>query len=206
MPIVYILLLLVVLTVVLLSAVPIRFQLKADYTRQHRHVELHLILLYGLIRFTYRYLPGAEKTKKVLSPGPPFTVADFTTRVREFGLGVALLSLFVPPDYTRWVASFSMTRSQTRCVTLDWVTRLGVGDAALTAVSTGVAYSLIGVVLAYIQSNVDFARCRRRITVLPSYGEACLETSVNCILDLKVGNIIFAGFRNYLLHLLRRKE
>ena len=133
-------------------------------------------------------------------------LSEFWDRVRDYGLGIALLSLFIRNEYIHWVASFSAAHSQTKCLHLRWITVLGLDDAAITAVATGASYALTGMALGYLQQYIDFSRCKKhQLSILPSYDQPKLETDFFCILELKIGHIIAAGFRNYLRHFLRKE-
>lgn len=218
MPLAFILLALTAL----LYFVPVRFRVTAFVGDKGQRLVLEMMLLYGLIRFKHRFASGSEaadgvpeaastpRPKQVRprrSALPPPTLSELWKKVGEYGLGITLLSLFIKDAYLDWVAHFSADRSTTRCLSLQWSTRLGLDDAAATAIATGLTYAAIGTGLGVVQEYVDFSRCRvRQISVIPSFSEAALETSLHCILDLKVGHIIVAGCQNYLLHLFRRKE
>lgn len=205
----------------LLYFVPIRFRVNAFIGTQLQQMELDLLILYGLFRFSHHYRstdngespeepakpehPSGNRKKGRFVPPPPLT--ELWKRTAEYGLGVALLSLFVKQPIVSWVESFAASKTHTRCRRLDWIACLGFDDAARTALAAGAAHAAMGTGIGFIQQYVDFGRCRPcHIEVIPSFSEPRLETSLYCILDMKVGHIIAVGCQNYLLHLLKRKE
>lgn len=208
--------------VVVLYFAPLRFKINAYAGDKGSRFALEMLVLYGLLRFKHYFASdddseappqevasdkGRKRSNRPKRAFKPPTLGELWRKVSEYGLGVAMLSLFVRDSYMAWVSSFSASRTSTRCLRLQWITRLGLDDAAATAVATGLAYAVIGTGLGLVQKYVDFSRCRvTQISVIPSFSEAGLETSLSCILDLKVGHIIAAGCQNYLLHLFRRKE
>lgn len=224
------LILILLLSLVLLYFIPVRFQVKALLSPALQIIRLDLKLFYGLFSFTHQYNSDDQKPKDGDDSGydqkpkdgedsrgnnasadngkvrglPPLT--EFWHRIQDYGLGVALLSLFIKNEAIHWVASFSATHSQTKCIHLRWVTVMGLEDAATTAVATGASYALTGLALGHLQKYIDFRKCKRRqISILPSYEQPKLETDFFCILELKIGHIIAAGFRNYLRHFLRKE-
>lgn len=220
-------------SVVLLYFIPVRFQVKALLSPALQIIQLDLKLLYGLFSFTHKYNSddnqnyskdrkynsdvrtsndksrgekngGSDDPQHRKSDLPQ--LSDFWDRVKDYGLGIALLSLFIKNKYIHWVASFSAAHSQTKCLHLRWVTVLGLEDAAITAVATGASYALSGLALGYLQQYINFGKCKKhQISILPSYDQPKLETDFYCILELKIGHIIAAGFRNYLRHFLRKE-
>jgi hypothetical protein len=211
------LILILLLSLVLLYFIPVRFQVKALLSPALQFVRLDLKLLFGLFSYTHKYNSANQKPKsedqkpeddqepkRRKNDLPP--LLEFWPRVQDYGLGIALLSLFVRNESIHWVASFSAKHSQTKCIHLRWVSVMGLEDAAFTAVATGASYALTGLAFGYLQQYIDFSKCKRRqISILPSYDQPKLETDFFCILELKIGHIIAAGFRNYLRHFLRKE-
>lgn len=205
---------------ILLYFIPVRFQVNALLSPALQTVRLDLKLFYGLFSFTHQYNSEDQKLKDDTSEDKREEkekdaqhrksylpqLSEFWDRAKDYGLGIALLSLFINNKYVHWVASFSATHSQTKCLNFRWITVLGLGDAAATAVATGASYAVTGLALGYLQQYIDFSKCKKhQLSILPSYDQAKLETDFFCILELKIGHIIAAGFRNYLRHFLRKE-
>ncbi|SCY99123.1 DUF2953 domain-containing protein [Alkaliphilus peptidifermentans] len=74
-----------------------------------------------------------------------------------------------------------------------WVTEVGVEDAAITAIATGTLWMLKSNIFNLINRKVSLEDFN--INVLPVYGIDKFETSLDCIIRLKIGYIIIAGIK-----------
>jgi hypothetical protein len=92
-------------------------------------------------------------------------------------------------QFSKWVKSLL---SHIKCNKLRWDTRIGVGDAAQTAVATGVIWglkaSLIGYICQYIRLETN-----PRIYVSPQFNDTHFSTEALCIANIRTGYAISAG-------------
>lgn len=65
---------------------------------------------------------------------------------------------------------------------------LGLDDAALTAVSTGVFYSVISCVYSFFSNYISFKNVN--FNIVPDFSQVCFGFDFKCIIDVKVVNII----------------
>lgn len=84
------------------------------------------------------------------------------------------------------------TLSRVTCTDFRWTTHLGVGDAANTAVTTGIAWGIKTSFLRYLIRFVGFAK-RPDVSVVPQYNRTQFSTEVLCILKIRLGYAILAG-------------
>lgn len=77
-----------------------------------------------------------------------------------------------------------------------WVTRVGTGDPAFTAVAVGLFWGLVGTLMARVSRQVDLPSHGTVIKVLPAYNQPVFETEIKCILSQRVGYIIHAALEN----------
>nr|WP_275983789.1 DUF2953 domain-containing protein [Paenibacillus hamazuiensis] len=79
-----------------------------------------------------------------------------------------------------------------KCTKLRWETRLGVGDAADTAVTTGVVWglksSLLGFVFQYLQ-----LRTKPQIAVIPQFNETHFSTNALWVAKIRMWHAACAG-------------
>lgn len=83
--------------------------------------------------------------------------------------------------------------SKTKIEYIKWHTEIGFNNAALTAIVSGIIYAIKGNIITYLSSflnhdNID-------INVKTSYNKEIFETDLNCIIRIKIANIIIAGIR-----------
>lgn len=93
--------------------------------------------------------------------------------------------------------------SRTVCTELSWVTRIGLGDAADTAVTTGVVWGIKTSILSYL---LRFVRLESRpsLSVQPQFNRMQFSTEAVCKLKLKALFAVYAAFR-LLVQILRVK-
>lgn len=121
----------------------------------------------------------------------------FRKRLVQYGLGVSLLSLFLPKRYLSYIHVVEEMENRGRFTRFEWQTKVGSTDAAWTAWETGAIWGIKGEITGFLQNQYRF-QCIPALKVIPSFGEAVLDTSIDCIFELKVGHIITAGFREWL--------
>ncbi|MEW9699043.1 DUF2953 domain-containing protein [Paenibacillus sp. SI8] len=103
----------------------------------------------------------------------------------------AQLILVKTLDFYDWM---KQTLARVECTELKWVTRVGVGDAPETAITTGAIWgiksSLIGFGIRFVKLKV-----KPRIDVIPQYNQPQFTTEFRLTGRIRVGFIVFAGVR-----------
>ena len=79
---------------------------------------------------------------------------------------------------------------------LHWQVTIGLGDAALTAIASGVLCGINGFGSSLLQSRWEMKREGIHWQVVPSYTDRRLDVEIDCILKLNVGHIMIAGAVN----------
>ncbi len=91
--------------------------------------------------------------------------------------------------FTQWL---TQTMCHLKCTKLQWKTNLGTGDAAETAVTTGLVWglksSLISVALKYMCFDV-----KPMLAVNPEYNKAHFSTELVCVVKMKLGIAMLSG-------------
>ncbi|WP_181592638.1 DUF2953 domain-containing protein [Paenibacillus sp. YN15] len=69
------------------------------------------------------------------------------------------------------------TMSKVTCTQLHWTTRIGLGDAPETAITTGIVWTLKSSLLTFLFTHIK--RCGNpKIQVIPDYGQAVFTTEL----------------------------
>lgn len=98
-------------------------------------------------------------------------------------------------DMKQWAKD---TMAHMCCTDLKWVTKVGVGDAPETAITTGLVWTVKSSILAYMFQFMH-RDVRPELRVIPMYNQTFFSTEISCIAQIRLGQAIFAG-----LHLLVR--
>ncbi|MCR2821873.1 DUF2953 domain-containing protein [Lederbergia panacisoli] len=79
---------------------------------------------------------------------------------------------------------------------LEWHSTIGTGDAASSATVAGAVWAIKGTVLSYVRSFLTLKK-RPIISVVPNFQGFSAQTSMQCMVDLKTGEAILAGYNLY---------
>lgn len=80
----------------------------------------------------------------------------------------------------------------------------GLGDAAATAIGTGLLYTVTGIFIGFLSDYFRLSKVKTKIN--PNYKTAVIQLYAQCILNLNIVNIISAAMRLLKLYLNKRKE
>ncbi|NMB12164.1 MAG: DUF2953 domain-containing protein [Firmicutes bacterium] len=81
---------------------------------------------------------------------------------------------------------------------LHWYTRIGLGDAAATAVAVGALSGLKAAGFSWLQQRVHLDSNKIRWQVSPNYSARQVDMAIDCILRVNAGHIIITGVTNFL--------
>ncbi|NMB45543.1 MAG: DUF2953 domain-containing protein [Firmicutes bacterium] len=84
------------------------------------------------------------------------------------------------------------------CEVLHWYTRIGLGDAAATAIAVGTLSGLKAVGLSWFQQRVHIESNQLHWQVIPNYSQRQVDIVLDCILRVNAGHIIITGAMNLL--------
>jgi len=82
-----------------------------------------------------------------------------------------------------------------RCTKLRCVFAVGLKDAAHTGLAVGAAWSMLGYYLGKLHNNITFQVSSPQVAVNPSFRQPKFEVDIDCIFKVRIGHIIFAGFK-----------
>ncbi|MCY0901591.1 MAG: DUF2953 domain-containing protein [Firmicutes bacterium] len=172
---------------------PIRVTLMAGL----RETDLSVTLSIRYLRFFhYDFAPVARRRKEPV-PSQPHTASgehDATTILETWSGSLRLV-----PEVADRLRSF-------RVCDFQWGSRIGAGDAALTAITAGSLWSIKGGVVGVMSNYLTLVRAPN-LNVEPCFSAAVFESDVLCIVESPLGQAIMASLRLYrLLHGRRERD
>ena len=200
----------------LLTHVKIIIEYKKSEQNDHIHLELKFLFDLLALKFDIpvlkmtSFLEGAQVKMQASPAGPAENDAEpaqsrgglFLTP-RKVKKGLELINrIKLRAHDVQEVAKFTL--SKLKCEKFEWHTRVGVGDAASTAMVTGLFWgvktTLFGAFAHYIA-----LRTTPRINVVPAYYSTEVDTRFLCIFRYRIGNSIIAVVR-ILFKLIKGRE
>ncbi|MCL6590841.1 MAG: DUF2953 domain-containing protein [Firmicutes bacterium] len=138
--------------------------------------------------------PGRQREQKTV---PAFwenieRIQQFLGRYRELGLGVTLLSYFLPARYHHWLLVSSELEKKGFFQKFYWSTQFGTGNPVSTALGYGVLWGLKAGISGYLHRKIKF-KTPPRLSVVPDFITAKWDTVFDCIFRIKLGYIIIAA-------------
>lgn len=158
-------------------------QIEASLKRKQNDdtVRIRVTALFGLVRRqkVMRVLPMGD------GAGPVKPFLAFTKTIRKLG---------------PWVTE---TALRVRCEEFVWVTRIGLGDAASSAIAAGAVWSvkspLVGVFARLVRMQA-----MPRLAVLPLFNETRFETDLHGRFSIRTASALAAVFR-LVVHIVRSR-
>lgn len=135
------------------------------------------------------------KMQEKISPFPEDSrsLREFLQRYQHYGLGITLLSYFLPARYQHWLLVVEDLEKRGRFTKFRWYTRFGSGEAASTALLYGFLWGFKTTLLGLVSRTIRFV-CRPEIRIIPDYQSTRLDMLFDCIFEVKLGYIIIAAF------------
>jgi hypothetical protein len=128
---------------------------------------------------------------------------EFLDRYRHFGMGMTLLSYFLPASYHRWLLVAENLERRGEFRKLTWLSQVGTGDPALTAVSIGMVWGVKTILIDYLCNRYEFAE-PPEIKVSGNFQSVGWGTVFSCIFRVKLGYIMIAALMVKLRHAWRK--
>lgn len=95
----------------------------------------------------------------------------------------------------RVIGAFKELLRRSVCTRLLWETGFGAKDYAATGVTAGLLWAGKGLLLGFLSRNLRIDPAGVRIVVVPRFGSACYESTLDCILETSLGHIILVVFK-----------
>lgn len=177
----------------------VKFQRKGQDDR----IDFDISAIYGLIRHRMDIpfidvsdpISGAqihmeqinEKKHKVTSEKD--NRVDAKTLMQKLEQANRLLQHFF--GFSSWAIQ---TLSGVTCIKLQWSSKIGLSDAALTGISIGAAWSLKSFVVGWLTHMMEF-QVEPKLSIEASFHQSCFSTSGICIVKIRVWRAVFAMIR-----------
>lgn len=118
---------------------------------------------------------------------------EFLLRYKHYGIGITLLTYFIPAKYHHWLLVVEDLEKKGHFQKFTWITKLGTGGPASTAIFYGLLWGLKLSLISYLSQQTVFAR-DPEIQVIPDFQNLKFEMVFDCIFRVKLGYIIIAAF------------
>ncbi|NLW59664.1 MAG: DUF2953 domain-containing protein [Firmicutes bacterium] len=120
--------------------------------------------------------------------------------LKKYGLGGTFFYFFLPAKYRSRVTVAERMERKGRFNRFVWRTVLGGGAPAVLGPTTGLFWSAKGIIVGFLANEYRFKN-PPRIMVVADFGAKNWETMLDCIFEIKLGHIIVAGIKDYLIQL-----
>lgn len=192
--------LIVILLLVSLSSIKIKVRLLKDNSCEE--VVFHFYALYGLIKYRME-IPFVELMNKTQPVAATEINSDIEISNQETvkqhnnkDIGWRELESFYNQArqiYKRFGTGIRYINKRLIMEDISWTTEVGVSDAAATAITTGVFWALKSNIIALLIKKLSLKSYH--VNVQPYYGADKFNTSLDCIITLKIVHIIIAGLK-----------
>ncbi len=146
------------------------------------------------------FLRKIRRQKKTTSyQGNSRNWREFFQSYQKWGLGMTLLTYFLPAQYHRWLFVVEDLERRGRFTKFTWITRFGTGNPVSTATIYGVLWGAKSSLLGYLHRKIKFD-LRPDIQVIPDFQNLRLDLNFDCIFRVKLGYIIVAAFIAHFRH------
>lgn len=182
--------------------VPIYIRVELNRKKNDDTITLRVALLKGLINFRYEisYLDLFDNLSKDEKENNNDKNIDEELQ-REEGL-LRLKKIFYNyhnvKKYKETIkAIFKYIFCKIDFNSLRWSSRIGLGDAALTAIVYGAISTIAGTLLNVILNYKDIKKMS--VNIYPEFNENILEIDFFCIIKIKIAHIIIAGYKGIIV-------
>ncbi|MGE5583511.1 MAG: DUF2953 domain-containing protein [Bacillota bacterium] len=118
---------------------------------------------------------------------------EFLHRYHHYGLGIALLTYFLPAKYRHWLLVVEDLEKRGRFTKFIWITKFGTGNPVSTATLYGALWGFKSSAIAFLRRNFDF-KSQPEIQIIPDFQNPRFDLKFDCIFRIKLGYIIIAAF------------
>ncbi|HBE76366.1 MAG TPA: hypothetical protein DDW65_01075 [Firmicutes bacterium] len=120
---------------------------------------------------------------------------EFLQRYQKFGVGVTLLTYFLPAKYQPWILVVEDLERRGCFKKFVWKTKFGTGEPVGTAIIYGILWGVKSSILSLLHRSAKFDPCNPPdIQIIADFGAAKLDFIFDCIFHVKLGYIIIAAF------------
>jgi cell division protein FtsI/penicillin-binding protein 2 len=192
----FIVFLLIVLTILILSYV--QGELHFSRAVEQDYLELKIKVIWGvkMNRF-FPMIKMMDYSKRIPftsdnSKSTPKTNHATKHRVKGKMKGSFQNAKLLMQNTVHWYEWLKHTLSRIECTRLNWITRVGMGDATHTAIATGAVWGLKTSSLGFIMHLVQ-VKSKPLIQVVPQYTHVQFSTDFNGAAGIRIIDILWSG-------------
>lgn len=200
---VFIILMAIIFLFFLLMFLKIKIYLDYYHGNDNDNLRITFKLLFGLIKYkinipVIRVAEGEHPIvfKKKTEAGP--NEKDLSNETKKYTAEDILKSFQDMEHLLKHITGFyKIVRSFLKKVSvsnLEWITVVGVGDAAYTGMLTGAFWSVKGSLIGFM-STLMKVKTIPKIMITPEFNRAISQTSLRCMIHFRIGHAIFAGIK-----------
>ncbi|CAM3919297.1 DUF2953 domain-containing protein [Lederbergia lenta] len=186
-----IVIILIVISVILIT-MKVKVELRLCIGSKQNEIDIQIKTLFNLIKVKKKFplsnIQNVESDDLEVEKQTPISLNDFG------GLKEKLIELYM--DIKPFIqVLFSFFRKIT-IRKLNWRTKVGLGNAASTAVTSGIIWSFKGVALAFIDSHFKMKKSHS-INVITDFNQYSLTTELDCMISVRAGDTIKVAWKLY---------
>ncbi|QUH20730.1 DUF2953 domain-containing protein [Alkaliphilus sp. B6464] len=179
-----------------------------NFTRYHEDdvITMDFTALYGIFKYTTK-IPFIDLVKghNEIPALEVKTEVELGKNERHIGDNKSIVNIHEIENiikkykrlYIRYKTLITHIREKLIISNISWVTEFGTGDAAETAIITGVIWTIKPGLISLVCNRYNSLDIF--VNVVPNYNIKTFETSIDCIFRIKLGHIINAGLKTLLV-------
>jgi hypothetical protein len=179
----------------------LQIRIIAEHNQRNDETVLEFALLWGLIKFKINFKSvelGLDKIVNMLHIRSNVGGQDNSAQVKHHISVRQLLELLQRLDLGL-IKKLWLRRREfippVKCSQLVWITKVGLEDAAVTGISTGLLWSVKGLVYSVICQMEHWHIHKVELKVIPNFKQKLFEVHLDCIFKFTIGHIIIAGIK-----------
>ncbi|KAB3532536.1 DUF2953 domain-containing protein [Alkaliphilus pronyensis] len=208
---VYFIIIVIMLFLAVITFTNINIRIQFLKKNERKEIVVDIKLLYGLLKYRIEIplveLISGDRLYSFIELNSKLEVAnsDVVKKPSESFFNYNEMKLIynkAKKIYEKYIVVKKYIFKRIKIVNFNWETELGTDDAAITGFATGLAWVFKANAINYLKRNFflnDF-----NINITPAYGIEKLDTSLDCIIKLKIGYIIIVGFKIIIITLKNR--
>ncbi|MBS4195007.1 DUF2953 domain-containing protein [Lederbergia citri] len=183
LPVTYGLLLLLLLLTLVIIFMKIKIELFILFSKSERYTTITITTFFGLVRIKKKFSMDELWSKEAKE--------EINDHIDDLTSMKSMLKDAKP--FLHILYSFLQ---KMRIRKFEWHTKIGTGDAAFSGTVAGAIWGIKGAILSLIRSVFLF-KTRPIISVVPEFQGFAAETNMRCMVDIKTGKAMVAGYKLY---------
>lgn len=186
---------------ILIIYIPFYAYIRIIKKNDKEHIELGVIAIKGLIKFGFE-IPFID----IIKLGNKYSV-EFGERLESGEQEKDIVNKTKKLRFDKLIKKFNKTKKmrdvfnafinylikKIQIKKIIWKSNVGLDDAALTGIASGVLWMMKGLVVSLVSNKTNLEEIN--IDITPYFDESVFETDFHCIIKLKLAHIIIASIK-----------